>query len=318
MLNTAKMSKYTFISLCAKWHFCQNLCLCRLEKWLLRSVVCSCTRNAAVASMNSCQLRWLWQRFTVSVLPSCKLSVALPEVPYFRYCLATCCATVFAAHRWIMETKNLQALETFPQRLWYFFHHQNLWLRSWFLAQCGCCSLWRSKLQTWKQTHFKSIGLCFKPNITTSKWHSFDFPPYWFSNTCWIYWWWTHTVCLNGTHRCAGFLHCQHLVHRGRAVACRMGVEWGTGRAESWARGPPRDGAEGAECPDLRHPHWNHRGHGETDGSCLREKKKTTNCDLHSNTPTYRYRYNWTTNWTLVCIHTALHRPSGGVAKTQV
>lgn len=52
-------------------------------------------------------------------------------------------------------------------------------------------------------------------------------------------------------------------------MAVRMGVEWGTGRAGSWARGLPRDGAEEGECLDLRHHHWTHHGHGETGGSCL-------------------------------------------------
>lgn len=79
------------------------------------------------------------------------------------------------------------------------------------------------------------------------------------------------TTIVDCTHHCADFLHCQHQVHHGRAATGRMGVEWGTGRAEPWARGLPRDGAEGGECPDLRHHHWNHHGHGETGGSCLRE-----------------------------------------------
>lgn len=51
----------------------------------------------------------------------------------------------------------------------------------------------------------------------------------------------------------------------------RKGEEWGTGRAEPWARGLLLGVAEGAECHDPRLPHWNHHGHGETGGSCLRE-----------------------------------------------
>lgn len=49
---------------------------------------------------------------------------------------------------------------------------------------------------------------------------------------------------------------------------------WETGRAGPWARGLPQGGAEDGGCPDLRHPHWSHRGHGEIGGSCLYGKKK--------------------------------------------
>lgn len=58
-------------------------------------------------------------------------------------------------------------------------------------------------------------------------------------------------------------------------------MEWGTGRAGPWARGPPRGGAEGGECPDLRHPRWNRHGHGETGGSCLLEGGKKTKQKRH-------------------------------------
>lgn len=76
----------------------------------------------------------------------------------------------------------------------------------------------------------------------------------------------THGVC---THHCAGFQHFLHLVHHGKAVGGHTGVGWGTGRAGPWARGLPQGGAEDGGCPDLRRPHWSHRGHGEIGGSCL-------------------------------------------------
>lgn len=81
----------------------------------------------------------------------------------------------------------------------------------------------------------------------------------------------------NSTHRCSGFLRCRRPVHRGRAVACRTGVEWGTGRAESWARGRHPGEAEGGQCPDLKPRRWSRRVHGETDGSCLRERERRKN-----------------------------------------
>lgn len=81
----------------------------------------------------------------------------------------------------------------------------------------------------------------------------------------------THGVC---THHCAGFQHFLHLVHHGKAVGGHTGVGWGTGRAGPWARGLPQGGAEDGGCPDLRRPHWSHRGHGEIGGSCLHGKKK--------------------------------------------
>lgn len=56
-------------------------------------------------------------------------------------------------------------------------------------------------------------------------------------------------------------------------MAGHTGAEWGTGRVGPWAKGLPLDGAEGGGCPDLTHPHWNHHGHGETGGSCLRDRK---------------------------------------------
>lgn len=49
---------------------------------------------------------------------------------------------------------------------------------------------------------------------------------------------------------------------------------WGTGRAGPWARALPQGEAEDGGCPDLRRPHWSHRGHGEIGGSCLHGKKK--------------------------------------------
>lgn len=43
----------------------------------------------------------------------------------------------------------------------------------------------------------------------------------------------------------------------------------GTGRGGAWAKGLPRDGAEAAECPDLKLLHWNRHGHEVTSESCL-------------------------------------------------
>lgn len=125
-------------------------------------------------------------------------------------------------------------------------------------------SSWRSITTNCIQQNFKSAELSVLYSKDRSYWLVF--------NMFRILWWWIQTS--DWTHHCAGFLHCQRLVHRGRAVTGRKDEEWGTGRAEPWARGLPLGVAEGAECRDLRLPHWNHHGRGETSGSCLRETEE--------------------------------------------
>lgn len=151
-------------------------------------------------------------------------------------------------------------------------HNQNQ-LNTWIQAHSCCCSMWRSKLQT---LHTQGVSVWYSKDKVfdeTLIWDSFSLLHKHLTvvlqnvfNTGDEH----IQYCSNCTHHCVGFLHCQRPVHHEMVVAGRTGVEWGTGRAAPWARGRPRDGAEVGECPDLRRRHWNHHGHGETGGSCLR------------------------------------------------